>query len=218
MHACKLAGTPACMLAGMHARWPPGLHACAQAGWSPGLLEATLSGPFPTGSLSCMNECIPSRSRSCDLRDLGFVNPEGPLTAAASNLHAVRPGKPSTPLLPPPLLPALARSGSGPGNRPVSREPRTVTLRCRPCLWGRSGAGARASMRAILLAGPQARQRACMRAFMHESTADGRKACRVGLPPPFVEGLADNGADVRLVLDQQELVGAVLGGHKGGAN
>lgn len=57
--------------------------------------------------------------------------------------------------------------------------------------------------------------RACVHSFMHERMADGRKACRVGLPPPFVEGLADNGADVRLVLDQQELVGAVLGGHKG---
>lgn len=126
---------------------------------------------------------------------------------------AVWPGKPSTPLLPPPLPPARARSGSGPVIGSLSRTAyrdlavssmlvgeergrRACQHACHPACWP---------------AGTLARRHACIHSCMNA----WRKACRVALPPPFVEGLADNGADVRLVLDQQELEGAVLGGYKG---
>lgn len=119
----------------------------------------------------------------------------------------------------------------GPPQPPeASRDPRLVTFRCRPCWWGRNGLGARASMqecsrarlRSILLAAllscRLASTYACVHSCMHERMAGGRKACRVGLPRPVVEGLAEDGVDVRLGLDLQAFMGAVLGGQRGRAN
>lgn len=68
----------------------------------------------------------------------------------------VWPGKPSTPLLPPPLPPARTRSGSGPVIGSLSRTAYR-DLAVSSMLVGEERAGARASMRAILLAGLQAR-------------------------------------------------------------
>jgi hypothetical protein len=68
---------------------------------------------------------------------------------------------------------------------------------------GRVGARTPACHLACCPAVPPTLQLASMHSFMHERMVDGRKACRVGLPLPCVKGLADEGVDVRLALDQQ---------------